>query len=347
MKRRRIALLATAAVAAPVFLGGASAVADTVSARPQPHHVTRATTNDDGRNAEGGGLVTRLRGVPAEFAAGGGWEEFDFVLKNTTEEDMSDLWGGLAVNTEYPGLEIHVRHLSVQVMMDGSWVDVVLNDVGQQGDVDSDFPFDDLVLPPGETVFPVRMKFTSDAPLGKFFLCAQTDSEHADPGEAPWETSRIVHREDPEPDPEPSADPDPEPSTDPDPEPSTGPSSSPGPGPSEEPAPGPEGDGGAATGGGSGGDGTGPSSGSPGGTGGSPGGAAGSPGGTGASTGGAGQGGLVAPATGGASAPGGALARTGSDAMANWVLGAGGTLVLLGAALAVVARRARRRNSGM
>ncbi len=400
MKRRRIALLATASVATPVLLGGASAVADTVGARPQPLRVTGAVTSDDGRNEEGGGLVTRFRGVPAEFEAGGDWQEFDLVLKNITEEELSDFTMDIQLITFHPGESLQPSHVSVQAKFDGSWEDLELWDMGGQ-DVDVILPVDDMKLAPGETVIPLRMKFAGDAPSVRFHIGPQADEDHAEESnEDYWESAWIIRPADPgpdpstdpepdpsegpepepsadpepepsedpgpepstdpepepseEPDPEPSEDPGPEPSTDPEPEPSedlgsepstdtepepsTDPSSSPDPGPSEEPAPGPGTGGGAATGGGAGGGGTGPASG---GTGGVPG------GGTGASSGGAGQGGWTAPATGGVSASGGGLAHTGSDAVTNWALGAGGTLVLLGTALAVAGRRARRRSSGV
>ncbi|MFD6200522.1 hypothetical protein [Streptomyces rubiginosohelvolus] len=410
MKRRRIALLATASVATPVLLGGASAVADTVGARPQPLRVTGAVTSDDGRNEEGGGLVTRFRGVPAEFEAGGDWQDFDLVLKNITEEELSDFTMDIQLITFHPGESLQPSHVSVQAKFDGPWEDLELWDMGGQ-DVDVILPVDDMKLAPGETVIPLRMKFAGDAPCVRFHIGPQADEDHAEESnEDYWESAWIIRPADPGPDPdpspdpsvepgpepsedpepEPSADPEPEPSedpgpepstdpepepseepdpepepstdpepepseepdpepepsedpgsepsTDPEPEPSTDPSSSPDPGPSEEPAPGPGTGGGAATGGGAGGGGTGPASG---GTGGFPG------GGTGVSSGGAGQGGWTAPATGGASASGGGLAHTGSDAVTNWALGAGGTLVLLGTALAVAGRRARRRSSGL
>ncbi|QWQ41955.1 hypothetical protein KME66_13780 [Streptomyces sp. YPW6] len=408
MKRRRIALLATAAVAAPVFLGGASAVADTVSARAQSRPVATARTSDDGRNEEGGGLVARFRGVPAEFEAGGAWQEFDLVLKNITEEELSDFTMDIQLITLYPGESLQPSHVSVQAKFDGPWGDLELWDMGGR-DVDVILPVDGMRLAPGETVIPLRMKFAGDAPSVRFHIGPQPDEDHAEESsEDYWESAWIIRpagpdpspdpsvepsedpdpepsvdpepSEDPDPepsvDPEPSADPDPEPSVDPEPsedpdpepsehpgpepsadpgpepstdpepdpsvdpepEPSTDPSSSPDPDPHEEPAPGPGTGGGAATGGGAGGGGTGPA---PGGGGGVPG------GGTGASSGGTGQGGWTAPATGGVSASGGGLAHTGSDAVTSWALGAGGTLVLLGSALAVAGRRARRRSSGV
>ncbi len=389
-------------MAAPVFLGGASAVADTVSARAQSRPVATARTSDDGRNEEGGGLVARFRGVPAEFEAGGDWQEFDLVLKNITEEELSDFTMDIQLITLYPGESLQPSHVSVQAKFDGPWEDLELWDMGGQ-DVDVKLPVDGMRLAPGETVIPLRMKFAGDAPSVRFHIGPQPDEDHAEESsEDYWESAWIIRpagpdpspdpsvepsedpdpepsvdpepSEDPDPEPsvdpepsedpgpepsadpepepsedpgpepsadpgpEPSTDPEPDPSVDPEPEPSTDPSSSPDPDPHEEPAPGPGTGGGAATGGGAGGGGTGPA---PGGGGGVPG------GGTGASSGGTGQGGWTAPATGGVSASGGGLAHTGSDAVTSWALGAGGTLVLLGSALAVAGRRARRRSSGV
>ncbi|MGW3303488.1 hypothetical protein [Streptomyces rubiginosohelvolus] len=388
-------------------------------------------TSDDGRNEEGGGLVTRFRGVPAEFEAGGDWQEFDLVLKNITEEELSDFSMDIQLITFHPGESLQPSHVSVQAKFDDPWEDLELWDMGGQ-DVDVILPVDGMKLAPGETVIPLRMKFAGDAPSVRFHIGPQADEDHAEESnEDYWESAWIIRPADPGPEPstgpepepsedpgpepstdpepepsedpgpepstdpepepsedpgpepstgpepepsedpgpepstgpepepsedpgpepstgpepepsehpgpEPSTDPEPEPSTDPEPEPSADPSSSPDPGPSEEPAPGPAVGGGAATGGSAGGGGTGPASG----------GTGGFPGGEGASSGGAGQGGWTAPATGGAAASGGGLAHTGSDAVTSWALGAGGTLVLLGTALAVAGRRARRRSSGV
>ncbi|MFI7326149.1 hypothetical protein ACIBQ3_15985 [Streptomyces rubiginosohelvolus] len=350
--------------------------------------------------------MTRFRGVPAEFEAGGDWQEFDLVLKNITEEELSDFTMDIQLITLHPGESLQPSHVSVQAKFDGPWEDLELWDMGGR-DVDVILPVDGMKLAPGETVIPLRMKFAGDAPSVRFHIGPQADEDHAeevnddywesawiirpaDPGPDPSPDPSVEPSEDPDPEPsedpgpepsadpepepsedpgpepstdpepepstdpepepstdpepepstdpepEPSTDPEPEPSTDPEPEPSTDPSSSPDPRPSEEPAPGPGTGGGAATGGGAGGGGTGPASG----------GTGGFPGGAGASSGGAGQGGWTAPATGGASASGGGLAHTGSDAVTSWALGAGGTLVLLGTALAVAGRRARRRSCG-
>lgn len=334
-------------MATPLLLGGASAVADTVGARPQPFRVTSAAASDDGQNEGGGGLVARFRGVPAKFEAGGDWQEFDLVLENITDEELSDFTMDIQLITFHPGESLQLSHVSVQANFDGPWEDLELWDMGGQ-DVDVILPVDGMQLAPGgQTVVPLRMKFAGDAPLVRFHIGAQADEDHAEEiNEDYWESAWITRPSDPEPEPsvepepskapgpEPSADPTPEPSTDPEPEPSTQvPAPSPDPGPSEELSPSPGTSGGTATPAA----GTGPASG----------GIGGSPGGPGASSGEAGQDGWTAPATGAASAPGGGLAHTGSDAVTSWALGAGGTLVLLGAGLAVAGRWARKRSSGV
>ncbi|MFF8961621.1 hypothetical protein ACF1BK_02505 [Streptomyces globisporus] len=352
MKRRRIALFATVSVAAPVLLGGASAVADTMSAETRPVHAAKASVSDGRRHASGGGLVLRLDGVPAEFEAGGEWQEFDLLLENVSEKDVSDFTVEIQLITLIPDAPLRPADVRAQVRVDGAWVDASLWDMGEPRDVAVAVPVDGMVLPPGTVGMPVRMKFAEDAPLVEFHLGPRPDDGHAESEEEFWESAWITRPADPEPEPsvepepsedpgsepsvepEPSEDPgsepsvEPEPSEDPEPEPSTDPE----PEPSENPGTG----GDTATGGGAGGGGISPA----------PGGTGGSHGGTGASSGGAGQGGWTVPATGGASASGGGLAHTGSDAVTSWVLGAGGTLVLLGAALAVAGRRARGRSSG-
>ncbi|MFF9084512.1 hypothetical protein ACF1BR_32975 [Streptomyces rubiginosohelvolus] len=373
MKRRRIALFATVSVAAPVLLGGASAVADTMSAETRPVHAAKASVSDGRRHASGGGLVLRLDGVPAEFEAGGEWQEFDLLLENVSEKDVSDFTVEIQLITLIPDAPLRPADVRAQVRVDGAWVDASLWDMGEPRDVAVAVPVDGMVLPPGTVGMPVRMKFAKDAPLVEFHLGPRPDDGHAESEEEFWESAWITRpaepepepsvepepsedpgpepsvEPEPEPEPEPSEDPEPEPSADPEPEPSEdpGPEPSVGPEPSEDPEPEPSTDpepsenpgtgGDTATGGGAGGGGISPA----------PGGTGGFHGGTGASSGGAGQGGWTVPATGGASASGGGLAHTGSDAVTSWVLGAGGALVLLGAALAVAGRRARRRSSGV
>ncbi|MEV5580728.1 hypothetical protein AB0L39_19470 [Streptomyces parvus] len=381
MKRRRIALLATASVAAPVFLGGASAVADTVGARTHPVHAAKAATSDERRQAGSGDVVLRLDGVPAEFEAGGEWQEFDLVLENTSEEEASGLDIDIDVATITPDDPLRSADVSVQFRSNGVWVDGSMRGSAGSRGVSTHVPADDMVLPPGRSAMPVRMTFAKDAPLVQFRMGAVLINDEA---ETFWESAWITRPADPGPEPsvepEPSEDPGPEPSTDPEPEPSEDPgpepsvdpdpdpdpepepsedpgpepSTDPGPEPSTDPEPEPSADPGSSPGPGpSEGPAPGPGAGGGtatggGGTGPASGGAGGFPGGgAGASSGGAGQGGWTASATGGASASGGGLAHTGSDAVTSWVLGAGGTLVLLGTALAVAGRRVRRRSSGM
>ncbi|NEE30321.1 hypothetical protein G3M53_33360, partial [Streptomyces sp. SID7982] len=194
-------------------------------------------TSDDGRNEEGGGLVTRFRGVPTEFEAGGDWQEFDLVLKNITEEELSDFTMDIQLITFYPGESLQPSHVSVQGKSDGPWEDLELWDMGGQ-DVDVILPVDGMKLAPGETVIPLRMKFAGDAPSVRFHIGPQADEDHAEESnEDYWESAWIIRPADPGP--EPSADP--EPSEDPGPEPSTGPepkpSEDPGPEPSADPEP--------------------------------------------------------------------------------------------------------------
>lgn len=321
-------MLAAALVATPVLVGGAPAAADTASTRTHSAHAKKATPSSDRRRARSGGIETRLRRVPAEFVAGADWQEFDLVLKNVTEKDLSDFTMDIQVITHYPDAPLHPSHMSVQAMSDSSWEDLELWDMGPQ-DVDVLLPVDGMKLVPGETVIPLRMKFSGDAPSVKFFLGPQADEDHAEAiNEDYWESAWIVRGAAPGPGPGPSADP--EPSTDPDP--SSGPSSDPAPDPSADPsapvepsrgptqAPTP-------------GSGSGPSPGA------DPGAATASahphlatesaPPGTGLS--------------GAASASGDRLARTGNGAANTVVLGIGGALLLLGALLAVAGRLAARR----
>ncbi|MEU6613191.1 hypothetical protein [Streptomyces parvus] len=240
MKRRRIALLVTASVATPVLLGGASAVADTMTAEAHPVHATKAATSDDRLHASGGGLVLRLDGVPAEFEAGGEWQEFDLVLENVSEKDVSDFAVEIELVTLIPDAPLRPADVSVQVRSNGAWVDAPLWDLGGERDVAVIVPVDGMVLPPGIVGMPVRMKFTKDAPLVQFHLGPRPDDDHAESEEEFWESAWITRPADPEPEPsvepEPSEDPGPEPSVDPEPE----PSEDPGPDPSEEPDPEPE-----------------------------------------------------------------------------------------------------------
>ncbi|NYS19086.1 hypothetical protein HFP43_14905 [Streptomyces sp. SJ1-7] len=337
-----MALLVAVSVATPVLLGGASAVADPVSKRPRPVQATEGTTSDDRRSARSGGLVTGLRRVPAEFLAGGAWREFDLVLTNITGKEMSDFTLDFQVITYHPDPSLLPSHMSVRARLDGSWQDMELWDMGAR-DVDVLLPVEGMTLPPGETVIPMRMKFSGDAPSVRFFLGPRADEDHAEScDEDYWEVSEIVRGAGPGPDPEPSAGPGPStgPSSDPSPVPSADPSASMDPGhdPSADPSRGPSVDPSRE-----------PSV--------DPGrepsvhpGPASSPGsGPGPATASAHP--LPAPEftqpgtgpSGAASDAGDHLARTGSDTATTMVLGIGGALILLGAVFAVVGRRAARR----
>ncbi|MFJ9530527.1 hypothetical protein [Streptomyces cyaneofuscatus] len=175
VKRRCIAALVAVSLATPVLLAGASAAAaDTVGTRTHLVGATTVTTRDDRRSVKSGGLVTGLRRVPAEFMAGGDWGEFDLVLTNITEKDLSDFTMDIQVITYYPDPPLHPSHMSVQAMFGGSWRDMELWDMGKR-DVDVMLPVEDMTLPPGETVIALRMKFSGDAPSVEFELGPQTD----------------------------------------------------------------------------------------------------------------------------------------------------------------------------
>ncbi|MFJ9569295.1 hypothetical protein [Streptomyces bacillaris] len=327
MKRRHIALLAAASVAASALLAGTPALAVTGSARVLPAREVGAVRGDGPSSVESG-LVTRLKGVPETFVAGGAWEEFDLVLDNISQGEISDFTSDMQVITIIPDPALHPSHMSVQVLSGGSWVDTRLQDMGAR-DVNVALPVRPMVLPPGKTTIRLRMKFSADAPSVELYLGPQPDEQHATGDEDYWVAAQLVHRDapspdpstDPEPsrepgpDPDPSTGPGPDPSADPDPstgpEPSTdpgsGPSATPDPAPSAHPLPAPE------------------------------------PTGTdSALSGGAGQA-AASGAEGGVE--GGGLAHTGSTAATKWALGAGGTLIVLGAGLAVAGRQARRRRA--
>ncbi|MFB6903426.1 hypothetical protein ACFCWB_04030 [Streptomyces bacillaris] len=319
MKRRHIALLAAASVAASALLAGTPALAVTGSARVLPAREVGAVRGDGPSSVENG-LVTRLKGVPETFVAGGAWEEFDLVLDNISQGEISDFTLSLEVITIIPSPALHPAHTSVQVRSGGSWVDAKLVDMGPR-DVNVELPVRPVVLPPGKTTIRLRMKFSADAPLVTLYLGSRPDEQHATGDEDYWVAAQLVHRDAPSPDPstepEPSTEPgpDPDPSTAPDPsvgpdpstDPGSGPSATPSPAPSAHPLPAPE-----PTGSDS------------------------------ALSGGAGQA-AASGAEGGAE--GGGLAHTGSNAATKWALGAGGTLIVLGAGLAVAGRQARRRRA--
>ncbi|MFB7227892.1 hypothetical protein ACFCY9_09270 [Streptomyces fimicarius] len=336
MKRRGIALLAAVVVAAPALVGSASAQAGTRSAQSlsAPGAQTRATPKAARSSAEGS-LVTRLKGVPRTFEAGGDWGEFGLVLKNVSDGPVSGFTVDLQVITIFPDPALHPPHMRIQMMSGGSWTDVELESMGSQ-DVNATLPVRTMVLQPGESTFRMRMKFSGDAPFVDFYLGPQPDEDHATEDVDYWESAELVRRNGPDPEPsadpepstapEPSADPGPGPSADPgssadpepgpEPDPSTAPEPSTGPDPSAEPSasahplPAPE----------STGPGTGPSA-----------------------AGGDGHGASGSAGSGAASPSDSGLAHTGTSSATKWALGAGGALLALGIAFAVVGRRAGRR----
>ncbi|MYV62170.1 hypothetical protein GTW37_25130, partial [Streptomyces sp. SID4931] len=160
--------MATASLAAPVFLGGASAVAEPLGARTHPVHAAKAATSDERRQASSGDLVLRLDGVPAEFEAGGEWQEFDLVLENTSEEDAPDLDIDIDLVTITPDDPLRSADVSVQFRSNGVWVDAYIRGSAGSGGVSMHVPADGMVLPPGRSAMPVRMKFAKDAPLVQF-----------------------------------------------------------------------------------------------------------------------------------------------------------------------------------
>ncbi|MYT40058.1 hypothetical protein GTY66_29100 [Streptomyces sp. SID8356] len=325
MKRRHIALLAAATVATPALLGAAPALAVTGSARALPVRAAGEVRGVGPASVENA-VVARLKGVPETFVAGGDWEEFDLVLDNISQDEISGVTLDMQVITIVPDPALHPSHMNVQTRSGGSWVDARLVDMGSR-DVNAELPVRPMVLPPGKTTIRLRMRFSADAPTVELYLGPEPDEHHATEDEDYWVATQLVHRAapspdpstdpdpstgpDPEPDPEPSADPEPGPSTGPDPssgpdpsaDPGSGPSATPDPASSAHPLPAPE-----PTGSDS------------------------------ALSGGAGQAAV-------SGAEGGGLAHTGSDAATKWALGAGGTLVVLGAGLAVAGRQARRRRA--
>ncbi|NUV84235.1 MULTISPECIES: hypothetical protein [Streptomyces] len=328
MKRRHIALLAAATVVTPALLGAAPALVVTGSARALPVRAAGEVRGAGSASVENA-VLARLKGVPETFVAGGEWEEFDLVLDNISQDEISGVTLDMQVITIVPDPALHPSHMNVQTRSGGSWVDAKLVDMGSR-DVNAELPVRPMVLPPGKTTIRLRMRFSADAPTVELYLGPQPDEHHATEDEDYWVATQLVHRAapspdpstgpdpstdpdpstgpDPEPDPEPSADPEPGPSTGPDPssgpdpsaDPGSGPSATPDPASSAHPLPAPE-----PTGSDS------------------------------ALSGGAGQAAV-------SGAEGGGLARTGSDAATKWALGAGGTLIVLGAGLAVAGRQARR-----
>ncbi|RST17993.1 hypothetical protein EF908_33580 [Streptomyces sp. WAC04770] len=224
MKRRHIALLAAVSVATPVLLGGAAAPAAATgrSARPlsgpSALSVREARAMPNGDRLRGDRSVRAgLKDVPRTFEAGGDWGEFDVVLENVTQGEVSGFIVGLHGLTVFPQPGLRPSHMRVQALSGGSWTDVVLDGLGP-GNVNGWVPVDGMVLSQGKTTIRMRAKFSADAPFDEFHLSAWVDTGHGADDEDTWTKSRLVRRDAPSPDP--STDPSPDPSTDPGPEPS-------------------------------------------------------------------------------------------------------------------------------
>ncbi|MFD7099811.1 hypothetical protein ACFWA0_33875, partial [Streptomyces xanthophaeus] len=193
-----------------------------------------------------------------------------------------------------------------QFFADGVWRDIPLVSDPELGDIDGALPGDLLDFPAGRSVIPVRMAFTSDAPLITFYATSTVEGDQAAPD---WSESVIVA-------PDGGGDP------------GGGDPGGEEPG-GEEPGgegPGAEEPGGGEQGGGTPGPGIDPDPGP-----------TVAPGGSEAS-----DHGSRAPEGGGPAATG-RLAETGTDAVTSWTLGVGGSAVLLGAALLAGTGRHRRR----
>lgn len=329
-----------ALAATPLLLAGTPAAADeeprpaaSATATPAPHASPGAAR---GRTTAtpATGLAVALTGVPAEFHPGGDWEEFGLVLDNTTGKELDGYTSliTMAVNTIHPAPGLTSSLMRLQMRVGGTWLDADLRMDGRERDVDAELPFQGVMVAPGKTTYPVRLRFTEDAPLTEFQLGPRPERTINIGPEDYWEESEIVAAKDPgeEPSQEPSHEPSGEPSTEPSQEPGTEPSQEPSGTPSREPGPGPGEDAGKEERPGTGGPSGAPS------------------GGTGGGSDASGEGAVPPPADTagpGASGTSGALARTGAGASANWALGIGGGAVALGLAClaGVAALRHRRR----
>ncbi|MER5890286.1 hypothetical protein ABT160_41205 [Streptomyces sp. NPDC001941] len=240
-----MAVLAAVAAVTPTVLAAAPAPA--AEARPTapslhvpapgplPDPLTRAGTASAGSRPAADPrrqMTSDVREVPDTFEAGGDWGEFALVLGNLTDHDLRDYNVNLAVDTVHPAPRLTLEHMRVQLRLDGTWVDAPLEQPNRDGNVDAALPLDRVVLPPGETTFRVRIRFTADTPLTFFILGPAPDSQHAPDPVGNWVESEIVRPRVPDPDPEPHPDPTPDPTL-----PTQPPSPGPSPSPSAAPAP--------------------------------------------------------------------------------------------------------------
>lgn len=231
-----MAVLAAVAAVTPTVLAAAPAPAAearptapslNVPARgPLPDSLTRADDAVTGPRPAADPrqqMASVVREVPETFEAGGDWGEFTLALDNLTDHDLSDYDVNLAVDTIHPAPHLTLEHMRVQLRLDGTWVDAPLEQPDRDGNVDAALPLDRVVLPPGETAFRVRIRFTADTPLTVFILGPRPDRGHSPDPVDTWVESEIVRPHVPDPDPEPHPDPTPDP---------TPPTQTPSPGPS-------------------------------------------------------------------------------------------------------------------
>ncbi|MFE3685415.1 hypothetical protein ACFXPM_19495 [Streptomyces sp. NPDC059095] len=213
VNHKRMAVLAAVAAVTPTVLVAAPASAE--EARPaarSPHGPTRNPLFDTHTRADAPAADPRrqmtsvVREVPDTFEAGGDWGEFTLVVGNLTDHDLSDYDVNLAVDTIHPAPRLVMEHMRVQLRVDGAWVDAPLEQPDRDANVDAALPLDRVILPPGDTAFQVRIRFTSDAPLTFFILGPRPDIQHSPDPVDTWVESEIVrfHTPDPEPTPDPT-----------------------------------------------------------------------------------------------------------------------------------------------
>ncbi|MFF3976395.1 hypothetical protein [Streptomyces sp. NPDC001828] len=243
-----MAVLAAVAAVTPTVLAAAPASAEeTRPAARSPHvpnrsplfgtHPRAAAPAADPRQQ----MTSVVREVPDTFEAGGDWGEFTLVIGNLTDHDLSDYDVNLAIDTIHPAPRLVMEHMRVQLRVNGAWADAPLEQPDRDGNVDAALPLDRVVLPPGETAFRVRIRFTSDAPLTFFMLGPTPDTQHSPDPVDNWVESKIVRPHAPDPDPDPTPDPTP-PTQTPSPSPSSSASAAPAPEPTatSQPTPAPD-----------------------------------------------------------------------------------------------------------
>ncbi|GAA4100439.1 hypothetical protein GCM10022284_44080 [Streptomyces hundungensis] len=238
MNHKRMTVLAAVAAVTPTVLAATPASAEEARPATRSSHVpNRYSLFDTHARADASAANQRqqmtsvVREVPDFFEAGGDWGEFTLVVGNLTDHDLSDYDVNLAVDTIHPAPRLVMEHMRVQLRVDGAWVDAPLEQPDRDANVDAALPLDRVVLPPGDTSFQVRIRFTSDAPLTFFILGPRPDTQHSSDPVDTWVESEIVRFHTPGPGPDPDPDPDPEPTPDP-----TPPTQTPSPSPSSSSA---------------------------------------------------------------------------------------------------------------